>query len=849
MTMYRTSSRGKLAGGIVWFIAVGLTLAQTDNTEPWAYLQMASDWAVQAVVPAGKLQCPLALACDRSGRWWVVDKVADDTRLIVCLPGSGRSPGGQGDVTPTSLRQVRAICTWGDWLYVAAQDRLLRYRLSATGLEEPGDVVLSGLPARGPIYLSATPRGLWLGTRGGELAQPGRQPLRLPRCASSWTLVPHNSGPLRLLHWESALWCGASVSDGLGRNHWLGTTRDALPRWYAWDTWRNFLIPGRSPGMENPDVVGISEETRASELALPPWSWWAGWPDDYVFAPLVGPAFVYAQEDASRLPTLVRLWARVWPGQVFAETLPANPEARKKPVTYLTARAPAQLWLTVVTNGPEGAVYLAGQYRIGQNPAQGFVWRWQPKVASQFVAPYPSGQELAQLETSALLERLASENPWELRAVEQEICRRGCGLAKALVELAQRLSSEDADPEKPPPSEKLGPRALELAAVLDAAAARELALHWARSGKLPWILASTTVLARSPDPEARLALARLLADRSSQVRQAAALALGEMGGSESASHLVQFLRVHDERELTVGLALVRALESCGKEGLDALAELFDSGSTSELNVALTAWTHLRHPEALSALDRFLKHPHLRDEQRYQLFRWWGELAAHYPANGQPILNWLEKQSSVPTDSLAEALRALAQAPGDWQRLGRLAESYLSHESVAVRLAAIRCCRTSGLTAAGPKLLRLVQENARSVQERITAAEVLLQLRNPEVVPMLLARLADSSESASFREQAAALLLLQDNHVVRQAVLDRLQSWPDEMVHETIGWLRWQREPLLFLAEAASQNKLSADKCLRALREGLALWALVEPRAAHFFDRFSQRLTSTPQEQP
>jgi HEAT repeat protein len=455
------------------------------------------------------------------------------------------------------------------------------------------------------------------------------------------------------------------------------------------------------------------------------------------------------------------------------------------------------------------------------------------------------------MDASALVERLASSNAWEVRAVEEEICRRGRDLVPTLLAFAQQQSSQapQASEEAVLRQRRAAIRALELAGILDAPAARETAIAWARSGSPPLVLASLTVLGRLSDDDTRTLLVGLLADSNEQVRCAAAQALGERGGGPAAADLVQALRFYEGHHPAELLALVRAVENCGTEGLTALAELFDSGAASDLQVALQSWTQLRHPEALRYIGKLLHHPHLANDQRQRVLRWWADLAAHYPGDGKPILDWLASHPSLPTPLLTEALRALSVSSCDQTQLGPIAESYLTHDSPEVRVFALACLRGTPQRSASDKLLAMLRHNARSSQERLQAAETLLRWQNPDAIPALLALLDDESASAALREGAAALLMRYGSPAVREMVFRQLQRWPAEMLRDLVHSLRPQKQTLLLLADACHCNKLPYDKCGDYLLEALAPWAAGSPEPYDAFVRLQHRRTDRNKERP
>lgn len=821
---------------VILLLGAGTPCLTGDVSEDTALVEIAPGWMVQAVVPSSVLQHPKALAFDRFGALWVVDGGDTAGRLIRC---PAATPEGRWTVwqeVPTVLDRVEAVSVWGDWIYLAGPGEVVRYGLSPEGLKGEAEVVLQG-PQTKIFCLSATPAGVWLGVSGSQIIRAGHKPILLPRFACCWVLLPHDSRPPLLVCWDRCRWCGPAVADMDGRLHWLDVRDDGSLRWNVWNprtglesrqrvSW-SIVRTEDSPGEES--VYAAVHSLR--RLAVP------FGPNASVPAPVLGPVLEYVRSEGGNagLET-VRLWAQVWPAQLLAESADGKREVR----LHAKSHARARLGITALANSREGFVYVAGRYQNGQGKGRGFIWRLQPNQTTGRLY-YTRWRDLAGLRAPELVERLKSDNPWETQTAQEEIGRRGTDMVSSLLEFAKlQAATQGGASEGPPYTSAAISRAMELVGLLNAPAGRTLALNWVQSDSPTQIVAALAVLGRLRDAETLSALVRLLGHRDEHIRRAAALALGEQGTSEAAVNLVQCLRFYDNRDPGEFQFFARGLECCGAEGLAALAELLDAGSAHELTVAWQAWLYLRHAEALRYLEKFVNHPHLQHEQRRAILRWWADLATHYPANSKPILDWVEKETGIPAETLAEAVRALSVAPTELSRLGATAERLLGHESVAVRIAAVSCLRAAKHTSAREKLLPLVWENARSTQERLYAAETLLYWRDRDVCQLLLRQLPDNFVSATLREHLAALLLVYGDSQVKETVLAHLRLWPAEMFRESVQLLRWDKETLLLLAEACLQNKLKVETCGPAVLELLGPWAWSEPSAESLFHRLAER---------
>jgi HEAT repeat protein len=839
--------------------------------------EVAPGWKVRMAASDGMVHWVGSLAFDRHGNAWLVEKSETGSRLCRLTDTDNDGVYDRRDEIRLSIPRPVSVAVWGDWLYLVGDGQLKRWRIGTneTGqpkrmpLEEPKETLLEGLGA-GPAFLSVSAAGVYVRGRGNGIRQPGR-PANGPRSEDAVLLLPHESGTIRWLASSQTTSVAPIAVDPTG-NIWLvheTTNRQVqLLRWQA--NTETFSPIGRHHPSELPVANG---ETQRDSGTRP-----AGRTEASTAEAESAPAFGQGEFGGEMLPVPPRirtplpstviglvgvyrspndeaptnwLWARAWPPALVGLS-----EKEKDAPTLLVSVKPsfrASVIFTALAGDRQGNIYLAGCYRLPANQERGFLVRLEPPQGqSQAKSP----DDLSRLEERQLLEHLVRAHPAELLAVQEEIYRRGKTILPALVSLAESLTANEH------PADTASPRAsvrvLQLLAALRsgqggnlppqlADSIRRLGVTLVRHNSPELVLAGIALLRGDTSESAQAALVQLLEDRAIRVRQAAVLALAEIGSAEVAATLANFLRFYDGREPDWLATLARGLEWCGESGLAALWELANSGSASELAHALAAWTRLRSARALEYVGKWLEHPHLNDEQRCSILVWWSLGARQYPADVRPIRNWLAKQDHPAPALLAAALQALAvQAAEEGFAVGQLAAKWLDHDDLSVRLAAMSCLRSTRELAVETILLRRVHENARSPQERLLAAEVLLAQRSTKIHPVLLELLVDRSQTPALREQVAVLLLRYGDETLRQQCLARLRDWPADMWQVLLHHLRPEKDLLLHLAQRYRNGNVIPEEAglpwywrialarpvglKEALIEALVVWCADDPAA-------------------
>src|SRR5262249_44813866 len=147
-------------------------------------------------------------------------------------------------------------------------------------------------------------------------------------------------------------------------------------------------------------------------------------------------------------------------------------------------------------------------------------------------------------------------------------------------------------------------------------------------------------------------LLRVLGDADPSVRRAVATAMGRIAAPGAADSLVNSLAFEDSNDVYLRDGLVRAIESLGREGIERLRTLAESGVTKDLERVLEPFRMLRTRPGAEALPTLLQTPHLSIAQRAALVRSSSNYLLDPPVTPEPILDYL---TSHPDEALAVKL--------------------------------------------------------------------------------------------------------------------------------------------------------------------------------------------------
>jgi len=232
--------------------------------------------------------------------------------------------------------------------------------------------------------------------------------------------------------------------------------------------------------------------------------------------------------------------------------------------------------------------------------------------------------------------------------------------------------------------------------------------------------------------------------------------------------------------------LVRALEMLGKQGIDALISIADSGVQKDTDRVATTFLGLRTRAAFDAVPRLLKNPHLSTAQRTALVESTPNYHFDKPLSFEVVVAAVAadaKESDEVRTAVLKALVACGAANGP--KTTAFVVAQLGNNSLAVRAAALKAAGALRVTAASVVLVKALAGEL-SPEERLATVEALRQagVKEKEVWEAVRRQLRDGSPALK-REglrtlatlhpetalaEAEAFLLDEDAKLQREAVV-------------------------------------------------------------------------------
>ncbi len=313
-----------------------------------------------------------------------------------------------------------------------------------------------------------------------------------------------------------------------------------------------------------------------------------------------------------------------------------------------------------VVSGPDGAIYICDARFDFAKPAPdakgGRIYRlsWSgtkdiPAIALRGMDSWAKLQKQADAE---LLKSLESDDLSDRLTAQRELVRRGDKHRPALITLLKDLDRPIAARLAALGSLQSFWNAEVQATVIDQLgssqpdlrrlAADALALHGTRG-----------------DRDIHEALVQILNDDDSLVRRSVYLAIGKIAGPTSADALVSALQFDDGKDRYLRDGLARGLEAVGKEGIDKLLALADSGPGKDLERVLDIYKNFRTRAAAEGLPTLLKNYHLKPAQKAALLRAYGNYQLDPPLSLQPLQDQLLLKAAS-MDEKTAAVEALGQ---------------------------------------------------------------------------------------------------------------------------------------------------------------------------------------------
>jgi HEAT repeat protein len=276
-----------------------------------------------------------------------------------------------------------------------------------------------------------------------------------------------------------------------------------------------------------------------------------------------------------------------------------------------------------------------------------------------------------------------------------------------------------------------------------------------RSSNLKTRLAVITKLSDSGQPDSVDPLLFALKDKETEIRSAAALALGQFQDKRVAEPLIKMLR--DPAPLARGMAAA------------ALGQLREPSAISWLVSLLRDADTTVRLRAARSLERLGWHPETEDERTWHMVAT-GNLnrLVDLGADGiQPLVNLLR---NGPPEKQVSALKALAEIEDP--RILKLMLEALKKDATIVRLAALEILEHKADPAAFETLGHLLKDKASNI--RAAAVSAAVTCGGSRAVPLLVGMLKDNSWEVR-HEVVTALGRLGDSAAIDglcRALLDR-----------------------------------------------------------------------------
>jgi putative membrane-bound dehydrogenase-like protein len=392
--------------------------------------------------------------------------------------------------------------------------------------------------------------------------------------------------------------------------------------------------------------------------------------------------------------------------------------------------------------GPDGAMYVCdwrtdsgGAGQLWGDSKHGRIYRlsWAgtgkgpDEIAALPVRGIDSWAKLGQLADVELVEALANPDFSDRQHAQAELVRRGPKNQRALLELLA-----DGDRELVARIAALG--------VLqrgwnDDVQAAVVKLLTDKEADLRRLAADGLALnGKRGDTDLQAALLNVLGDSEPAVRRAVALAMGRLGADGDS--LVNAYKFEESDDSYLRDGLLRAIESVGQPGIDALVSLAYSGVAKDRDKVVEALRALRTRPAAEAIAPFLRNPHLTNSQRIQLLESYANYLLDPPVALEPLVDYLTNPGVGVSVRLA-GLQALSVAGGlKGDKAQRLVLELLNETDPDVRRKVLKVVEDDRVTRAAPRLARLLAEPNRPDAEQAAALRALRVLGDQAAVPAI-----------------------------------------------------------------------------------------------------------------
>ncbi len=312
------------------------------------------------------------------------------------------------------------------------------------------------------------------------------------------------------------------------------------------------------------------------------------------------------------------------------------------------------------------------------------------------------------------------------------------------------------------------------------------------------------------DKEIQAALLKASADIDPAARRAVALAMGRINAEGAADDLVNAYRFDDGKDVYLTDACLRALERCGKSGIERLVGLAKSGNDADRDKAVAAFLALRTRAAAEAIPELLADPHVTVEQRSALIRSYSNYLFDPPLSLEPLLDYLGVRPKEPMSVQLAAIETLAEAGNlKGAKAVNLLTNLLDAETPEGRMTAIRAIETARFSDAAPRLAQALAEKSRPPAERVAILKALRVLNDKSVVGTLKG-IAEDSEPVFLRAEALRSLAVLDPAAAHPLALKLLDQSETALQSEAVQILGAKPEGAKLVGQRFVEKKLPRD---------------------------------------
>jgi putative heme-binding domain-containing protein len=317
------------------------------------------------------------------------------------------------------------------------------------------------------------------------------------------------------------------------------------------------------------------------------------------------------------------------------------------------------------------------------------------------------------------------------------------------------------------------------------------------------------------DRQAHAALFRALDDRDPAVQRAVVMAIGQINGPTSADDLANFLAFDSGKDVRLTDGVVRAIEKLGKEGIDRLMSLADSGVEKDLDKVVSAFEAMRTRPAADALATLLKNPHLSVAQRAGLLKSFNNYELDPPISLEPALDYIrthEKEDIAVKLAAVEVLTATPFLKSDKGQDWLL--PLLDVEDSNARVTVIRAVEEARVIKAAPRLIGIVGDAKRKPVERIAATKALRVLNEKSAVPALREILqkppSPGPEGAAFHVESFRTLSVLDPAAAQDVAHGILEQNDSPLRNDAVQILGTQPDGAKFVGKLYLDKKLPKE---------------------------------------